>query len=144
MINKVFLKSEADRIGICLDDQALNRFDLFAKLLIEWNNKMNLTAITKPDDIVLKHFIDSITPLSCFDIEENAKIIDVGCGAGFPGLPLLIVRPDLDVTFFDALEKRLKFITVVLDELGLDGTPVHGRAEDFGNKPEYQIGRAHV
>ena len=92
MINKVFLKSEADRIGICLDDQALNRFDLFAKLLIEWNNKMNLTAITEPDDIVLKHFIDSITPLSCFDIEENAKIIDVGCGAGFPGLPLLIVR----------------------------------------------------
>lgn len=83
MINKVFLKSEADRIGICLDDQALNRFDLFAKLLIEWNNKMNLTAITEPDDIVLKHFIDSITPLSCFDIEENAKIIDVGCGAGF-------------------------------------------------------------
>ena len=70
--------------------------------------------------------------------EENAKIIDIGCGAGFPGLPLLIVRPDLDVTFFDALEKRLKFITVVLDELGLDGTPVHGRAEDFGNKPEYR------
>ncbi len=138
MINKVFLKSEADRIGSCLDDQALNRFDLFAKLLIEWNNKMNLTAITEPDDIVLKHFIDSITPLSCFDIEENAKIIDVGCGAGFPGLPLLIVRPDLDVTFFDALEKRLKFITVVLDEFGLDGTPVHGRAEDFGNKPEYR------
>ena len=107
-------------------------------MLVEWNGKMNLTAITEPDDVVLKHFIDSITPLSYFNIENGADIIDVGCGAGFPSLPLLIARPDLKVTFFDALEKRLKFIDAVLDELGLNGDLVHGRAEDFGNNVDFR------
>lgn len=138
MINIEFLKSEAQHFGIQLDDTALKRFDLFAEMLVEWNKKMNLTAITEPDDIVVKHFADSITPLSYFNIENGAKIIDVGCGAGFPSLPLLIARPDLKVTFFDALEKRLKFIDAVLDELGLDGDLVHGRAEDFGNKADFR------
>lgn len=138
MIDTDFLKQEAEKISVHLDNEALNRFDLFAEMLVAWNKKMNLTAITEPTDIVIKHFIDSITPLSYFDIEENAKMIDVGCGAGFPSLPLLIARPDLDVTFFDALEKRLKFIDAVLDELGLDGSLVHGRAEEFGNMPEFR------
>lgn len=138
MINIDFLKSEAESIGVHLNDEALKRFDLFAELLVAWNQKMNLTAITEPNDIVVKHFIDSITPLSHFDIENGSKTIDVGCGAGFPSLPLLIARPDLDVTFFDALEKRLKFIDAVLDALGLDGNLVHGRAEDFGNIPEFR------
>lgn len=138
MINIDLLKKEADSIGVNLNDEALKRFDLFAELLVEWNKKMNLTAISEPDDIVIKHFIDSITPLSYFDIENGAKIIDVGCGAGFPSLPIYIARPDLNVTFFDALEKRLKFIDAVLEELGLDGNLVHGRAEDFGNIPEFR------
>lgn len=138
MINTDFLKKEAENIGILLDDTALKRFDLFAELLVVWNSKMNLTAITEPDDIVVKHFIDSITPLSCFDLKKNAEIIDIGCGAGFPSLPLLITRPDLNVTFFDALEKRLKFIDAVLNELGFDGGLVHGRAEDFGKMPEFR------
>ncbi|MDE5670172.1 MAG: 16S rRNA (guanine(527)-N(7))-methyltransferase RsmG [Eubacterium sp.] len=138
MIDTDFLKQEAEKISVHLDNEALNRFDLFAEMLVAWNKKMNLTAITEPTDIVIKHFIDSITPLSYFDIEENAKMIDVGCGAGFPSLPLLIARPDLDITFFDALEKRLKFIDAVLDELGLDGSLVHGRAEEFGNMPEFR------
>ncbi|MDE5605142.1 MAG: 16S rRNA (guanine(527)-N(7))-methyltransferase RsmG [Eubacterium sp.] len=138
MINIDFLKSEAENIGIHLDSKALKRFDLFAELLVEWNNKMNLTAITEPDDIVVKHFIDSITPLAHFDIANSAKVIDVGCGAGFPSLPLLIARPDLNITFFDALEKRLKFIDVVLDALELDGELVHGRAEDFGNNADFR------
>ena len=138
MINIDFLKSEAENIGVHLDGKALKRFDLFAELLVEWNNKMNLTAITEPDDIVVKHFIDSITPLAHFEIESGAKVIDVGCGAGFPSLPLLIARPDLNMTFFDALEKRLKFIDVVLDALELDGELVHGRAEDFGNNADFR------
>lgn len=138
MINIDFLKSEAEKIGVPLDDTALKRFDLFAELLVEWNNKMNLTAITEPDDIVVKHFIDSITPLAHFEIEQGAEVIDVGCGAGFPSLPLLIARPDLNITFFDALEKRLKFIDAVLDALKLDGELVHGRAEDFGNNDDFR------
>lgn len=138
MINTVFLKQEAERIGIHLDNKALKRFAVFAERLVEWNSRMNLTAITEPEDIVIKHFVDSITPLSYFNIDENVKIIDVGCGAGFPSLPLLIARPDLKVTFFDALEKRLKFIDAVLDELGLNGELVHGRAEEFGKMPEFR------
>ncbi|MBD5083050.1 MAG: 16S rRNA (guanine(527)-N(7))-methyltransferase RsmG [Clostridiales bacterium] len=138
MINIEFLKAESDKINVHLDETALKRYDLFAEMLVEWNSKMNLTAITEPDDVVLKHFIDSITPLSYFNIENGADIIDVGCGAGFPSLPLLIARPDLKVTFFDALEKRLKFIDAVLDELGLNGNLVHGRAEDFGNNADFR------
>lgn len=138
MINKDFLKREAQSIGVTLNDEALNRFDLFARLLVAWNQKMNLTAITEPEDIAVKHFMDSITPLSHFDIENSAEMIDVGCGAGFPSLPILIARPDIKITFFDALEKRLKFIDAVLDELGLEGSLVHGRAEDFGNMPEFR------
>lgn len=138
MINKEFLQREAQSIGVALNDEALNRFDLFAELLVAWNQKMNLTAITEPMDITVKHFLDSITPLSYFDIENGAEMIDVGCGAGFPSLPILIARPDIKITFFDALEKRLKFIDAVLDELGLDGDPVHGRAEDFGNMPKFR------
>ena len=138
MINIEFLKAESEKINVSLDESALKRYDLFAEMLVEWNSKMNLTAITEPDDIVLKHFIDSITPLSYFNIENGADIIDVGCGAGFPSLPLLIARPDLKVTFFDALEKRLKFIDAVLDELGLNGNLVHGRAEDFGNNADFR------
>lgn len=138
MINIEFLKAESDKINVHLDETALKRYDLFAEMLVEWSSKMNLTAITEPDDVVLKHFIDSITPLSYFNIENGADIIDVGCGAGFPSLPLLIARPDLKVTFFDALEKRLKFIDAVLDELGLNGNLVHGRAEDFGNNADFR------
>ncbi|MDE6723175.1 MAG: 16S rRNA (guanine(527)-N(7))-methyltransferase RsmG [Eubacterium sp.] len=138
MINIEFLKAESENINVPLDETALKRYDLFAEMLVEWNSKMNLTAITEPDDIVLKHFVDSITPLSYFNIENGAEIIDVGCGAGFPSLPLLIARPDLKVTFFDALEKRLKFIDAVLDELGLNGNLVHGRAEDFGNNMDFR------
>lgn len=138
MINIEFLNSEACRLGINLDAKALKRFDLLAQRLVSWNKNVNLTAITEPDEIVLKHFIDSITPLAYISPEHGAKIIDVGCGAGFPGLPLLIAREDFDVTFLDSIQKKLKFIDDVLDNTALFGTTVHGRAEDFGNNPEFR------
>ncbi|MDE6505920.1 MAG: class I SAM-dependent methyltransferase, partial [Eubacterium sp.] len=101
MINTDFLKNEAAQMGVSLDAAAIKRFELLADRLVSWNSRVNLTAITAPDDIVVKHFLDSISPLPYADIKENARLIDVGCGAGFPGLPILIARPDIEVTFLD-------------------------------------------
>ncbi len=138
MINTEFLKKEAEKMGIQLSASALSRFDLLAQRLVSYNRKVNLTAITEPDDIVIKHFLDSISPLPHISLKERAKIIDVGCGAGFPGLPLLIAREDLDVTFLDSIEKKLKFIEDVMQNTGLFGTTVHGRAENFGIRPAFR------
>ena len=115
MINKALLKAEADKIGVFLDDTALERLDKYADLLVETNKSLNLTAITDPDEIVYKHFIDSLSLLTCVEIKNRAKVIDVGTGAGFPGVVLLIARPDLKITFLDGTNKRLVFIKNVLD-----------------------------
>ncbi|MDE6124351.1 MAG: 16S rRNA (guanine(527)-N(7))-methyltransferase RsmG [Eubacterium sp.] len=138
MINTDFLKNEAAKMGISLDGVAIKRFDLLAERLVSWNSRVNLTAITEPDDIVVKHFLDSISPLPYADIKENARIIDVGCGAGFPGLPILIARPDLEVTFLDSIEKKLKFIDDVLESTSLFGETVHGRAEVLGADSDFR------
>lgn len=98
MINKSLLKCEAEKIGVLLDETALDRFDLYAEMLVETNKTLNLTAITDPDEIVYKHFVDSLALLSCVNFKDNAKVIDVGTGAGFPGVVLLIARPDLKMT----------------------------------------------
>ena len=98
MINKTLLKAEAEKIGVFLDETALKRLDMYAEMLVETNKTLNLTAITDADEIVYKHFIDSLTLLKCVDFKENAKVIDVGTGAGFPGVVLLIARPDLIMT----------------------------------------------
>ena len=119
MINKSLLKCEAEKIGVLLDETALDRFDLYAEMLVETNKTLNLTAITDPDEIVYKHFVDSLALLSCVNFKDNAKVIDVGTGAGFPGVVLLIARPDLKMTLLDGTNKRLVFIANVLDELGL-------------------------
>ncbi|MBQ8980088.1 MAG: 16S rRNA (guanine(527)-N(7))-methyltransferase RsmG, partial [Eubacterium sp.] len=132
MINKDLLKRYADGIGVPLDDVALNRFDIYAKLLVETNKVMNLTGIIEPDEIVVKHFIDSLELLKYADIPQGAKVIDVGTGAGFPGVPLLIARPDLQVTLLDSLKKRLGFLENVLDERDLNAQLIHMRAEDGG------------
>ena len=129
MINKSLLKCEAEKIGVLLDETALDRFDLYAEMLVETNKTLNLTAITDPDEIVYKHFVDSLALLSCVNFKDNAKVIDVGTGAGFPGVVLLIARPDLKMTLLDGTNKRLVFIANVLDELGLDADIVHMRAE---------------
>ncbi len=138
MINTELLCSLADEIGVTLDDQALERFDQYAKLLIFWNEKINLTTIIEPLEIVYKHFLDCLYLLTVTDFEEHAKVIDVGTGAGFPGLVLLIARPDLQLTFLDGTKKRLAVIQDILDELDLSATVVHARAEEAGRSKPYR------
>lgn len=132
------VKSGAQRMGIALDAQACERFARYYELLVEGNTRMNLTAVLEPEEAVDRHFLDCLAPVAQGLLPEGAKVVDVGTGAGFPGLPLLIARPDLKLTLVDALNKRLGFIQGVLDELGLQAEIVHMRAEDFSRKPEYR------
>ena len=137
-ISKELLKEKAEMFHVKLDEKALERFDIYARLLVEWNEKINLTAITEPHDIVIKHFTDSLTIFSAVDIPEGAKVIDVGTGAGFPGLAMLIARPDLKMTLMDSTNKRLTVINDILCKTQLQADVVHSRAEEAGKKPEYR------
>ena len=126
-------------IDVQIDDIALERFEKYMNLVIEWNEKINLTAITDRQEFIVKHFYDSISLLSCADIKKGAKVIDVGTGAGFPGIPLKIVRPDIQLTLLDSLNKRIVFISdVVMPGIGLNAEAVHGRAEDFSKQAKYR------
>ena len=128
--SKVFREALAE-FGMMLDDAAIDRFCSYYELLIEWNEKMNLTALTEPRDVAVKHFIDSLTLLQYTEIPQGASVIDVGTGAGFPGLALKIARPDIRLTLLDSLQKRLGFLDTVCEELQLkDVVTVHSRAED--------------
>lgn len=138
MIDKDLLKNAALDFGVLLDDMALDRFELLEQRLVRWNNHINLTAITEPDEIVIKHFVDSLSIFSAVDLPRGASVIDVGCGAGFPGLPLLIARPDLDLTFLDSVGKKLSFIKEVMRYNGLMGDVVHDRAENIGLSVKYR------
>lgn len=138
MIDKDLLKDAALDFGVLLDDMALDRFELLEQRLVRWNNHINLTAITEPDEIVIKHFVDSLSIFSAVDLPRGASVIDVGCGAGFPGLPLLIARPDLDLTFLDSVGKKLSFIKEVMRYNGLMGDVVHDRAENIGLSVKYR------
>lgn len=138
MINKTLLKDLAEKEGINLDDLALDRYDKYAELLVEWNKVMNLTGITEPDEIVVKHFIDSLMLTKYFDLSNTKTMIDVGTGAGFPAVPLLIYKPELEVTLMDSLNKRLNFLSEVLKETNLSANIVHGRAEDMGQKADFR------
>ena len=137
-ILKDLLKEKAEMFHVKLDETALERFDLYGKLLVEWNEKINLTAITDPEGVTIKHFLDSITIFSYVDIPEGAKVIDVGTGAGFPGLAMLIARPDLQMTLMDSTKKRLTVIENILVKIGLSADVVHSRAEEAGKKEEYR------
>lgn len=132
------VKIGAEKMGIMLDDTACERFATYYDMLVEGNKVMNLTAVLEPEEAVDRHFLDCIAPAAKGLLPEDVKIVDVGTGAGFPGLPLLIARPDIKITLVDALNKRLNFIRSVLDELGLEAEIVHMRAEDFSRKPEYR------
>ena len=121
----------AKQLGIDLTEKQVDQFRQYRTLLLEWNQKINLTGITDPDEVLTKHFLDSMTPLHL--IKQNATVIDVGSGAGFPGLVMKIARPDLQVTLLDSLNKRLIFLNDVMEKLELDGVQtVHSRAEDGG------------
>lgn len=137
-ISKDLLLSGAAEYGVTLSDEAVERFDIYARLLVERNKVMNLTAITESDEIVKKHFVDSLSLLSVVDIPENAKVIDVGTGAGFPGIPLMIARPDLRMTLLDSTRKRLGFIEEVSHETSLEPELLHSRAEDAGKNENYR------
>ncbi|MGN1124378.1 MAG: 16S rRNA (guanine(527)-N(7))-methyltransferase RsmG [Eubacterium sp.] len=139
MINYDLLTSEAKKLGIDLGEYGADRFDTYAERLVRWNEHINLTAITEPDDIVIKHFIDSLYIMKYVKFKEGEQIADVGTGAGFPGLPLLFANPDtVDVTFVDSSGKRIGFIKDVLNNTGLIARRVHERAEILGKDPEFR------
>lgn len=121
---------------IVLTENQLAQLKQYYELLIEWNEKMNLTALTAPEDVALKHFADSLLLLRYCDIEKEARVIDVGTGAGFPGMVIKIARPDIQLTLLDSLQKRLGFLDEVCNELGFDDVDlIHSRAED-GSRTE--------
>lgn len=126
------LISQAKGLGIKVTAEQAEKFQRYMELLIEWNEKLNLTAITEPDEIVEKHFIDSLTLLLACGLKEGGKLLDVGTGAGFPGVPVKIMRPDLEVTLLDGSNKRLNFLGQLCGELGIECRRVHKRAEEAG------------
>ncbi|GAB6107506.1 16S rRNA (guanine(527)-N(7))-methyltransferase RsmG [Fusibacter bizertensis] len=128
-----------NELGIDLDDTMIKQFEIFYQLLIDENEKYNLTAITDLKDVYIKHFLDSVL-IQKLDFSMNGKhVIDIGTGAGFPAIPLKIVNPDMRITGLDALNKRIGFIKMVQEKLNLkDIELIHGRAEDFGQMPKYR------
>ncbi len=122
-----------------IDERKAKQLELYGNLLVEWNEKMNLTAITEPKEVVFKHFLDCLLFFKCIDLPQNASVIDVGTGAGFPGVVLKIARPDIKLTLLDSLNKRITFLNEVIEKLGLENTEVvHLRAEDGAKKAEYR------
>ena len=126
-------------LGLSLTAEQINEFLRYYELLVEWNEKINLTAITEYADVLKKHFIDSLSLAKAIDLSKNKKIIDIGTGAGFPGLALKIAFPELEVTLLDSLNKRVLFLNQVIEELDLKGVvAIHGRAEDLAGKADHR------
>ncbi len=131
------MRNYLNKINVELSKEQINKFFEYMNLLMEWNKVVNLTAITDPKDIILKHFIDSLTVLD--SIDKDAQIIDVGTGAGFPGIPIKIAYPNTKVVLLDSLNKRINFLNEVIKKLELDNiNTVHGRAEDLGREKEHR------
>lgn len=126
-------------LGIELTDRQIEKFLLYYEMLVEWNGFMNLTAITEYDEVMKKHFIDSLSLIKAYDLNQEKKVIDIGTGAGFPGLVLKIAFPQLEITLLDSLNKRIQFLNEVICKLELqDIEAVHGRAEDFAKPDQFR------
>jgi len=137
MNNKEKLIQDSKEIGVELNEFHVKQFEKYQELLLNWNEKINLTAITEENDIITKHFVDSLYCLKY--IKENDKIIDVGTGAGFPGVPIKIVSHETSLTLLDSLNKRIVYLNDVIENLELKNVEtIHGRAEELGIKPEYR------
>lgn len=131
-MNDKEFKEELSKLGIVLTSTQENQLEMYYNLLIEWNNKMNLTGITERNSVYLKHFYDCITLIKAIDLTKNLKIVDVGTGAGFPGLVLKIVFSNLDVVLVDALNKRINFLNHVIESLKLENIEtIHDRIENY-------------
>ena len=152
---KKLLQEASDRLGVPMDARQLDQFMVYQDLLLSWNEKMNLTAITAPRDVVLKHFADCLSIVPHLHIDDNSsndsndsrsnrsksrvRMIDVGTGAGFPGIPVKIACPAVEMVLLDSLQKRIGFLEEVVGQLGLDGVScVHARAEDGGQNGLYR------
>ncbi|MCR5479999.1 MAG: 16S rRNA (guanine(527)-N(7))-methyltransferase RsmG [Ruminococcus sp.] len=132
-----FIKMFADA-GIEITDEQMYRLGMYSEMLVQWNERINLTAITDPEGISVKHFFDSIYPFSLVEIPKGSTLIDVGTGAGFPSCPVKIWRDDIKITLLDSLQKRITFLAQLSDSLNLGATCIHSRAEDLGNSPEFR------
>lgn len=130
--NTKIFEADLKELGIELSDVQITQFLTYYEMLIEWNKVMNLTAITEYDEVMKKHFIDSLTLIRAYDLKQEISVIDIGTGAGFPGLALKIAFPNLKVTLLDSLNKRIQFLNEVIQKLELTGIDtIHGRAEDY-------------
>ena len=142
MSNELYLKQIKDaflQLEFQLTDRQADQFYRYYEMLVESNKVMNLTAITEFPDVLVKHFVDSGALMKVFDLKQCKKVIDIGTGAGFPGIPLKILFPHLKVTLLDSLNKRIKFLSQVVEELGLEDVELlHGRAEDYARQKEYR------
>lgn len=139
MNNPDYFIEQLKSFGFNPTDSQLSSFETYYDMLVEWNGKINLTAIIEKDDVYIKHFLDSVSITKACDMSRVSSIIDVGTGAGFPGIPIKIMFPDIKVTLLDSLQKRLNFLDAVIDELSLkDIFTIHGRAEDIAKDNKYR------
>lgn len=127
-----------DKYGLTLTEELYHKLDTYAQFLVDYNQNVNLTAITDPTDVLYKHFIDSILTLKYVDFPENSVLIDVGTGAGFPSVPIKLYRPDIKITLLDSLNKRIEFLKQLCDKLEIEAEFIHERAENVSRMPEYR------
>ena len=132
----ISLNEQAAEYGTVLTTAQFDKLERYAELLVQWNEKINLTSIIEPEEIAVKHFLDSLLLLDAVKLPQNATMIDVGTGAGFPSLPCKIVRDDIKLTLLDSLNKRINFLTTVCNDIGVSAVALHSRAEEAGKKPE--------